>query len=199
MTTVGNQRGVAVYSRGIIGCSIGRVPGPFRKDDGRIVVQPSDCDQVMDRWRFFLGLSHPDLVLLSLAWPGGGGQQEVDGQWRAECDPEHDTRLQQVFADELHVLQSTGARTAATTIPYRISPFDPTAGRGATDCRNKALRAAADATGTRVVDLAGWACPNGDCAQERDGVELRPDLVHFAGGGAEVAGGWLLDQLTSRG
>jgi peptidoglycan/LPS O-acetylase OafA/YrhL len=197
MTTVGNQRGVAVYSRGIIGCSIGRVAGPFRTDDGKVVTQPAACDHVMDRWRFFLGLSHPDLVLLTLAWPGGGGQQEVDGQWRAECDADHNARLQQVFTDELRLLQSTGARTAATTIPYRISPYDPNTGRDATDCRNKALRAATAETGTRLVDLAGWACPAGDCVLERDGVVLRPDLVHFADRGAEVAGGWILDQLSS--
>jgi hypothetical protein len=30
-------------------------------------------------------------------------------------------------------------------------------------------------------------------------VALRPDLVHFAGPGAEVAGHWVLDQLTSQG
>jgi peptidoglycan/LPS O-acetylase OafA/YrhL len=195
MTEVGNQRGIAVYSRGIIGCSIGRVAGPFRKDDGRIVTQPGDCGQVMDRWRFFLGLSRPDLVVLTLAWPGGGGQQEVDGHWRTECDTDHDARLEQVFEDELRVLQLTGAPTVATTIPYRISPFDPTAGRDGTDCRNRALRAAASATDTRVVDLAAWACPDGRCDLERDGVKLRPDLVHFAGQGAEVAGAWLLDQL----
>ena len=90
-------------------------------------------------------------------------------------------------------------RTATTTIPYRISPYDPSAGRAATDCRNQALRAASRATDTRVVDLAAWACPDGECDVERDGVVLRPDLVHFAGPGAEVAGGWVLDQLTSRG
>jgi peptidoglycan/LPS O-acetylase OafA/YrhL len=198
MTTVGNQRGIAVYSRGIIGCSIGRVAGPFRSTDGSIVEQPAACDRVMDRWRFFLGLSHPDLVLLTLAWPGGGGQQEVDGRWEQECEPDHDAHLQQVFTDELRLLQSTGARTVTTTIPYAISPYNPTAGRAATDCRNKALRAAAGATGTRVVDLAGWACPDGKCVLERDGVVLRPDLVHFVDRGAEVAGGWILDQLAAR-
>jgi hypothetical protein len=34
---------------------------------------------------------------------------------------------------------------------------------------------------------------------ERDGVVLRPDLVHFVDRGAEIAGGWILDQLTPRG
>ena len=198
MTTVGNGRGVAVYSRGIIGCSIGRVPGTVRVTDGRIVTRPAECDRVMDRWRFFLGLTRPDLVLLTLAWPGGD-ETEVDGQWRSDCDPEHDAHLQQVLVEELEVLKSTGARTAATTIPYRISPYDPNAGRDATDCRNKALKAASAATHTRVVDLAAWACPDGECDVDRDGVALRPDLVHFAGPGAEVAGGWLLDQLTGRG
>jgi hypothetical protein len=153
---------------------------------------------VLDRWKFFLALSRPDLALLSVAQPGGGGQTEIDGRWEQECDPDHDAHLQQEFTDELRVLQSTGARTAATTIPYAISP-DPSRGRAATDCRNKALRAAAASTGTRVIDLAGWACPEGNCVLERDGVVLRPDLVHFVDKGAEIAGGWILDQLTSRG
>jgi hypothetical protein len=126
-------------------------------------------------------------VLLNLAWPGDGSQHQVDGRWVAECTPEHDARLRQVMIDELEVLQSTGARTATTTIPYRISPYDPTANHRETDCRNAALRAAASATDTRLVDLAGWACPGGECAIERHGVALRPDLVHFAGPGAEVA------------
>ena len=198
MTTVGNERGVAVYSRGIIGCSIGRVQGAVSTDDGRLVTQPAECASVMDRWRFFLGLTRPDLVVLTLAWPGGD-RTEVEGQWRRDCDPEHDAHLEQVLVDELEVLKSTGARTAATTIPYRISPYDPTAGRDATDCRNNALKAASAATDTRVVDLAEWACPGGECDVDRHGVSLRPDLVHFAGPGAEVAGGWLLDQLTGRG
>ena len=46
MTTVGNQRGIAVYSRGIIGCSIGRVPGTVRVTDGRIVTRPAECDRI---------------------------------------------------------------------------------------------------------------------------------------------------------
>jgi hypothetical protein len=196
MTAVGNERGLAVYSRGIIGCSVGRIAGPFRRLDGRVVTQPPECDGVTERWRFFLGLADPDLVLLNLAWPGGGGAQDVGGEWRTDCDPTHDARLREVFEDELRVLASTGARTAATTIPYRISPYDPDAGRDETECRNQALRAASAATGTQVVDLAGWACPFDRCALERDGVTLRPDLVHFAGPGADVAARWVLDQLT---
>ena len=98
------------------------------------------------------------------------------------------------------MLQSTGARTAATTIPYRISPYDPNAGRARHGLPEQGAAGGVSRHGHAASSTSpAWACPDGECDVERDGVVLRPDLVHFAGPGAEVAGGWVLDQLTGRG
>ena len=119
-----------------------------------------------DRWRFFLGLAKPDLVLLTLAWAGGGVEQQVDGQWRHDCDPEHDVRLREVFDR-----RAPGARLDRR--PHR-GHHDPLPRRRRTTRASGGRRRTAATTrcgprprppAPRIVDLAGWACPDGQCAR----------------------------------
>jgi lysophospholipase L1-like esterase len=48
-----------------------------------------------------------------------------------------------------------------------------------------------------IVDYAGFVCPDGEYASERDGVELRYDGVHLTPDGAALTWRWLAPQLQA--
>jgi lysophospholipase L1-like esterase len=66
-----------------------------------------------------------------------------------------------------------------------------------TDCLNRMYEGAAEAVGgVGVIDLHGLICADGrNCIRVIDGIELRPDGLHFSGEGADVIARWLLLQL----
>ena len=187
----------AVFNRGAIGCGIERGDRRFRTEQGTVETDPSGCGGYLDRWRVYLAVTKPDVVLLTVVATGGESRM-VDGRWVTDCEPDHDAWLQRQAVEAFQVLGSTGGTVAVTTIPYGLSPVVTHFHQTETDCRNRVLRAAAAAVpATRVIDLASWVCPTVDeCRKTVDGVVLRPDLVHFAGPGAVVAGRWVLGQLN---
>ena len=185
--------GRAVVNRGTVGCGVARGDGRFRLPDGRIIKDPTGCDQYLARWRDYLAFFQPQRVLLVLA-DVGGGDRFVNGRWMGDCDPD----FRAYFAAEVRVavalLASTGAKVAATTTPDVA--VEPTAGLvRTTDCRNAALVAGLKG-GAGVVDLRHWACPTpSTCVRTLEGVDLRPDRVHFIGPGADLAARWIFRRI----
>ena len=50
--------------------------------------------------------------------------------------------------------------------------------------------------GVALIDLRGLICPTpSTCTTQIDGIELRPDGLHFTGEGADVIAHWLMEQL----
>ena len=89
-----------------------------------------------------------------------------------------------------------------TLAPYNrhLSVANPDARAAAdrqTDCLNRIYAGAAGGVGNvAVIDLGSLICPPGaECTTEIEGIELRPDGLHFSGGGADVIARWLLFQL----
>jgi len=196
MQRVAPRVGAAVFDRGTIGCGIARSDGRGRYPDGRVVRDPHDCGRYLDRWTLYLLALHPDIAVLTLASTGDGARM-VGGRWRSDCDPVHDDWLRRQAEAALQTLGRTGARVFLTTTPPALRPYELHPDTREVDCRNAALRsAAASVPGTGVVDLSGWVCPGGrTCRMTDHHVVLRPDLVHFAGPGADLAGRWLLQRL----
>jgi len=198
MVRVAPEFGLSVVNRGTIGCGIARGDGRLRLPDGKILTDPEGCTQYLDRWRLYLAQLDPDTVILSLAGPGGG-ERFVDGRWTTDCQPDYDRWLRNETLTALRTLGRTGAQLVVTTIPY-VGFEQPTSVDRRNDCRNAVLQAAArDMTGVKIVDLRRWACPTANtCRNHQDGVKLRPDGIHFAGPGADVASRWIFGQLSGR-
>ena len=65
-----------------------------------------------------------------------------------------------------------------------------------TDCLDRTYAGAAKAVGgVGVIDLRSWCARTAARVRAIDGIELRPDGLHFAGEGADVIARWLLLQL----
>ena len=64
---------------------------------------------------------------------------------------------------------------------------------------NAVIRAVARARPkvVRIVDLAGFLCPDGHAREHIGGVTLRVDGVHFTRGGARIVAQWLAPRLEA--
>ena len=183
-----------IVNRGTVGCGVARGDGRLRLPDGRILKDTAGCDQYLLRWTLYVHAYHPKRVILLLA-DVGGGDRFVQGHWIGDCDPQFDAFFQYEVAQGIHTLQELGAKVTITTIPD-IATEQPASAARKVDCRNFALQAAAASLGAQVIDLRHWACPSPDrCVLHKDGVDLRPDRVHFLGAGADIAARWVLDQV----
>ena len=174
---------IDVLNRGKVGCTI--VPiDRVRDAQGQTLHVPmtwcrKDWDEAEVAFR-------PDLVVLTFAEPTDS-QAEIDGSWTAPCEPLYDSRLEAELHDAIHLFASGGARVVLTTAAYantrsrrrlvpsqRLPEHDhPAGGR---------FRAA------QLADLFAWYCgvPETECRNNVDGVQLRPDAVHYRGRGARV-------------
>ncbi len=161
---------------------------------GDILNDPPGCSAYLSRWTTYLRTYLPQRVILVLA-DVGGGDRYLDGQWRSDCDPIFHSWFEDQAIEALAVLHSTGARVSVTTIPD-IATQQPASAARLTDCRNDAVIAAAHATRSQLVDFRHWACPTpSTCVTKRDGVDIRPDDVHFLGVGADLASRWIFSRI----
>ena len=138
-------------------------------------------------WRARIRTFDPDLsVLLVGAWETldftSGGHTYIHGT------PQHERALEAVITDALHALTARGGRVALLEVPCFGNP-DPAdaAGRqrtapGSVANVNDALRHVAerDAPQVAFVPWASAVCPGGRFEPKVDGIDVRPDGVHFA-------------------
>jgi len=183
--------GVKVVDRGVIGCNIWR--GEPVVIDGRRTSDPPACAQWPDRWRSLLSTVQPQVTMLVLGT--SGNTRVLGGATVDECDPAFRAAFGAHAIEAIDVLSSTGAVVLVTTVPDLGVDFRPHA-RERLDCVNDALRAAVAARSTtaEIVDLAEQVCPGRACIQQRAGVVVRPDGLHFNAKGDPWVGRWLLGQ-----
>ena len=154
-------------------------------------LETSPCDHL---WEWNIGYLRPDIVLIVLATPIGN--LEYHGAWTSLCTPTFDREYRRELADAVRLLGSAGARVALTTAAYVRLAFNPDWDRQV-DCDNKVRRHVSRATGTQLVDLFSYTCPRGECRDTVDGVNLRPDGVHYSGPSAPIVNAWIVDQLAT--
>ena len=199
----GEANDVEVVNRGTPACGVARSDGLGRYPTGEVVKDPPGCRDWPNRWADHLTEVQPDAVLLFMVAPGGV-ERKVSGRWQTDCDPGYDRWYQKELETAFAVLAKKGARVSVATVAYYDSTIDPDASYRHTACKNQTIRAAAEASGAQVLDLAGWTCEDpGDCKRHvtlPDGSEqeLRPDGMHYSGPGAPVPSEWLLRQLTQK-
>ena len=140
---------------------------------------------------------HPDVSLLILG-DFGDGAYEHDGRWLEPCTQDFDNWYRESLRGAVRTLGAPGSRVAISTSAYAYGFFGPSR-FAKDDCVNAIDReVAAETPNTVVVDLAAYICPTKDtCRTEQDGIELRPDGIHFVDDSARLIASWMLPQLTA--
>ncbi|MBI2704165.1 MAG: acyltransferase [Actinobacteria bacterium] len=190
------QLGVQTQSGAVIACGVARGDGRIKTPDGTIATESAACNDWANRWPATIASFQPDVVLLTLGWPGHTSRY-VEGEWRQPCDPVFDRWYEGEVRAAIDVLARQQVPLAMTTAAYYRSPRAPAGTDAKTDCLNSLYRRVAADQGVRIIDLAGWVCPDGQCREQQDGVVLRPDGLHFDGPAGVIAGAWVLDELLT--
>jgi lysophospholipase L1-like esterase len=158
------------------------------------------CADAITEWPALVAQGHYDGVLM--VFGGSGLDRQFGDQWLRPCDVAYNAWFQTAMESDLRALQAQGARIWVALAPYNrhASVSAPDAQAEAdrqTDCLNDMYAGAARAVGgVAVIDLRGLICADrASCITEIDGIELRPDGLHFAGEGADIIARWLMEQL----
>lgn len=186
--------GVEVKSEAVIACGVARGDGRFKTSEGQILTESAECHNWPTRWSDTIAAFRPDVALLVVGWPGHTTRL-VEGEWRGPCDPAFDRFYEGEVREALRVLHAQGTKVAFTTVPYYRSPKAPEGTDAKTDCLNSMYRRLAGETGTAIVELAEHVCPGGTCRiEDENGVQVRPDGLHFDGPSGTFVGAWVLDR-----
>ncbi len=191
--------GMAVKDVGKVGCS---PAGPDRPQvrfyTGAEALDP--CADAVTEWPALVADGHYDGVLM--VFGGSGLDRQFGDQWLRPCDAEYNAWFQTAMETDLRALQAQGARVWIALAPYNrhasvAAPDAQAAADRQTDCLNDMYAGAARAVGgVALIDLRGLICATAStCATQIDGIELRPDGLHFTGEGADIIARWLMEQL----
>jgi hypothetical protein len=186
-----------VVDDGRVACSPGAGDHPqVRFENGAQVLD--SCRDALAEWPARVRAVSADGVLM--VFGTSGLAREFDDGWRRPCEPEYDAWFQASLEAQMRAVNASGARIWITLAPYNrhasITPDLRQQTDQQTDCLNRIYRSSAlDVGGVAVIDLHGLVCPNTDCTTQVDGIELRPDGLHFQGPGADLIAHWLVLQL----
>ena len=164
--------------------------------DGCTMLATTLCDEPL--WAERTAQVKPNATLLFL---GGAFLHGVtlDGDWRKSCYPGWDRKFETNLKARLHDLASPNGRVWLVTLPYPLDVYDNDTFRREVDCINASLRSSAAAVpGIAVLELGERLCPKGVCQREHEGVEIRPDGVHYTIDGASSLSRWVLEQIQQR-
>ncbi|MEJ7582763.1 MAG: hypothetical protein WKF43_01505 [Acidimicrobiales bacterium] len=163
-----------------------------------------DCRRRYELWR--QGFDRPiDIALLMIgAWEVF--DRVVDGRLIEFGTGEHRTMLRTALQRDVDTLVAGGApRVALFNVPCFEErdnalggPGSPRNDRGRVAVVNDAIAATAAANPATVVtiDIASFVCPGGRFRESLEGVELRPDGVHFSKDSAPLVWRWLVPVVS---
>jgi hypothetical protein len=193
------------YSYWQLGCSF---MGGDMIDRGNSGPTPITCSLLVPRWRLLVERRRPDVSFLLVgAWDVL--DHRLDGKLYKVGTPEWAARFREVLTSEVDLFSRYGGLVALPTVPCYDPPDYGVAGAagGLTDRSDPRRWAAVDAVirqvakarpkVVRIVDLAGFLCPNGHPRDHINGVTMRTDGVHFTRGGARIVAHWLAPQLEA--
>jgi len=188
-----NDPPLAVLNAGIQGCAFpaGITRARFHSANGaRLNQKAFACDApwqagVIKRFQ-------PDVVLWFVNNPGDSVLYR--GNWLSTCSEAYASLYEQSLKKEIAALGARGAKVVLTTEVYPRYLFAEE--DRPTDCENTFRRKVASETGTQLIDLQGYICPQGRCREKQNGVVLRPDGEHYEGAGGQIVARWLIDQVA---
>ncbi len=199
-------QGLHVRTRALLGC--GSMDGDSYT--GVATHSHEGCEDRFDSWRQALQ-APTDVVLIAVgAWEVY--DRVLDGRRIPFGSAEHRRLMREGFQRDVDVLRDAGAtRIAFLDVPCFREAADSLGGPAS--ARNDASRVAgvnaaitdvmkANPDLVAIIDIAAFACPGGLFRESVDGVELRPDGVHYSGGPSRLAAwSWLAPvvlQLAAR-
>ena len=193
--------GIPALSHSMIGCGIAGFGDGLRLANKTPVAPTRNCTEWRNAWRSTIERFAPTdvIVIRSTVY---FEEVNVGGAWHPVCSSSyHDFYRDHVIA-EIDEIASQGARVALANIAYNRSKMLVMSGEDAVrrndaniDCLNAALRdaIAARPDSARLLDLAAWVCPNGQCPTGDEATRMRPDGVHFENGGAVLMANWVVE------
>ncbi|MEO6988087.1 MAG: hypothetical protein ABI239_05500, partial [Aquihabitans sp.] len=195
------ELGVSVAGAAGPGCHLLASKGPIRGVEGDVRTDTSDCTEG-EVLRGLTDVYQPDVAMLLFGeFPNEA--VELDGRWSMPCEPGYLAAYRTELEGAVDDLQSTGAPVALVTAPGtnvswildRVEPGMPER----VQCMNDLLAdVARDRPGVGIVDLASYVCPEPDrCNEMVDGIDLRPDGLHFQGPSAAYINRWLIPQVLA--
>jgi len=190
-----------VQDRAILGCGI--VDTPYFVHDTRLTFQ-ADCQGQAEFWQT-TAVDQPDVLGVMVgAWEVY--DHEVDGKRLSPGAPAYDKRITADLTDGVDKMLAAVPNIRVVFIGQAcLRERDDRLG-GVTSERNdpRRLRAVnavikdvAKRYGTRAtyIDMGPYLCPGGTFKDQIDGVEMRPDGIHFSDESAPLAWRWLGPQI----
>ncbi len=193
---MGDRFGFVARDSSVAGCPLVSEPVGLRWSDGRVITTNDQCSDWALRWPLNIADTEANTVLMVF---GAALQPETEvspGVWASPCDPAYDRFWRENLDAALDVLVDQNVEVGLATVPYYRGYKTEDRLDEEADCINRGIRAAARGRErVSIVDLAEWVCPDAVCLQEIEGVELRPDGLHYDDATAEVALNWALTDL----
>lgn len=192
-------KGFAVIDGGIAGC--GLMGADRVKDRQNLVVENSDeCRRSVETWAGLLREHQPQSVVVHVGWDATLQDIKGDGVWMSPCDAGFRSRYTERLKDAVDRWREAGPDVTILLMNERT-------GTGATTpewarCFNAVVGqyvARANVPQLKLVDFAGYLCPEGGpCREETPrGKRMYPkgDDVHLTPDGMRYVVPWLEGEL----
>ncbi|NUO52700.1 MAG: acyltransferase [Polyangiaceae bacterium] len=124
----------------------------------------------------------------------------VEGKWTKACAPAWQERFEENLDAWIGRSGDLEQRLWVATVPYPVGRYDNETQRNEVDCINRSIRTVtAKHPSIHVLPLGDMLCPKGVCTKVSDGVQLRPDGVHYDIDGTRPLAHTVLDYLEKNG
>ncbi len=137
-------------------------------------------------WASDVAELHPDVTLVIM-----GGAFFNEGACTKAFRDGYEKRIFELTKAMGH----NAGRIVITRVPYPIKDWRHGNVPARVDCLNTMLVDVARKGNFGIVDLMSYVCPTLECNAESKGKPIRPDGLHFDGGGAEDTARWVLGEL----
>ena len=174
------ERQAFVAERGVGNCSIFEAK-PY-VENGKTLMS-SSCSM---NWAADAAELHPDMTLVVM----GGGFFSSDA-----CTTKFQINYENRVFELAQAMGPHAGQLVITRVPYPIKGWRHSNVVERVDCFNEMLMRIAKKGAWPMIDLMSYVCPTRACNTESDGSPIRPDGLHFDGGGAEATARWMLDEL----
>jgi hypothetical protein len=176
-----DEKQTFVAERGVGSCSI-FAPEPYIENGKKLL--SSSCSL---QWAADVAELHPDVTFIVM----GGGF--FSG---AACKNKFHLDYKRRVFELTRAMGKDAGQIVIARVPYPIKTWRHSNVMERVDCFNEMLVDIAKEGHYPMVDLMQYVCPTRECKQESEGKPIRPDGLHFDGGGAEDTARWVLGELA---
>lgn len=176
-----DEKQTFVAERGVGNCSI-FPPEPYIENGKKLF--SSSCSM---QWAADVAELRPDVTFIVM---GGGFYSEN------ACKKKFHVDYQKRVSELTQAMGKDAGQIVMARVPYPIKHWRHSNVMERVDCFNAMLVDIAQKSHYPMVDLMQYVCPTRECKQESEGKPIRPDGLHFDGGGAEDTARWVLGELV---